>query len=353
MNITKWFGRRVLKTGLAVFVTATICQLLDLPVIFAIITAIVTTEPTAADSIKKGVIRLPAAAIGALFAIVFDMLLGHSALTYAIVSMLTIIACAKLKLDTGTLVATLTAVAMIPGTSDSFTFDFMMRLSGTTIGIIVSTLVNFVVLPPQFGPLVVKKVDYLYDEVANTCNSIVHQLTDTKNQIHHSIYRSLTQELEKAIQLTQFQEDEWKYRKFNDHEKRSFEFLQQKLTLLQQIIFHLGSLSYVNIQSHELAYDEITLLSSAGADLSTMLKDPYHQLTKEHTLIIDQLQNQLSDQTHFVDEQPNTIANVYYELLLIYQLTMEVASITEKERLFSESNATYPKYIFAERVQYD
>lgn len=58
-----WMGPRTLKTAFAVFLSAMICKALGFPVVFAVITAIVTLEPTASDSIKKGMVRFPASAI--------------------------------------------------------------------------------------------------------------------------------------------------------------------------------------------------------------------------------------------------------------------------------------------------
>nr|MCG0057218.1 aromatic acid exporter family protein [Escherichia coli] len=70
-------------------------------------------EPTAADSIKKAFIRFPASAIGAAFAMLYTFLLGVTPLTYMLVAVSTIISCSKLRLHAGTLVATLTGVAML------------------------------------------------------------------------------------------------------------------------------------------------------------------------------------------------------------------------------------------------
>ena len=41
------------KTGIAVFLTVLVCEFFNIPTIFAVITAIVTIEPTATDSIKR------------------------------------------------------------------------------------------------------------------------------------------------------------------------------------------------------------------------------------------------------------------------------------------------------------
>ena len=48
-------GARTIKTGLATFLTALFCLALNLNPIFAILTAIVTIEPTAKASLIKGI----------------------------------------------------------------------------------------------------------------------------------------------------------------------------------------------------------------------------------------------------------------------------------------------------------
>ncbi|MEH7584490.1 aromatic acid exporter family protein, partial [Priestia megaterium] len=76
INVKKFnfLGGRIIKTGIAVFLTALICQAIGWPYMLAVITAIVTIEPTAADSIKKAFIRFPASAIGAAFAMLYTFL---------------------------------------------------------------------------------------------------------------------------------------------------------------------------------------------------------------------------------------------------------------------------------------
>ncbi|MEW4224872.1 aromatic acid exporter family protein [Rossellomorea marisflavi] len=75
-------GGRVAKTGIAVFLTALICELFNWPATFAVITAIVTIEPTATNSIKKAFIRFPASAIGALYAVVLSSFFGDRPTTH-------------------------------------------------------------------------------------------------------------------------------------------------------------------------------------------------------------------------------------------------------------------------------
>ena len=47
------YRARTIKTGLATFLTSLFCLMLDLTPIFAILTAIVTIEPTAKASLKR------------------------------------------------------------------------------------------------------------------------------------------------------------------------------------------------------------------------------------------------------------------------------------------------------------
>ena len=116
--------------------------------IFAILTAIVTIEPTAKASIKKGYKRLPATVIGALFAVVFTYIFGdQSPLSYALAATFTILVCTKFNLQVGTTVAVLTSVAMIPGIHEAYYFNFFSRLLTALIGLVTAGLVNFIILP--------------------------------------------------------------------------------------------------------------------------------------------------------------------------------------------------------------
>ncbi|GAE33788.1 FUSC family protein [Halalkalibacter akibai] len=345
-----WIGPRVIKTGVAVFITALICHLLKLPPTYAVITAIVTTEPTAADSLKKGMIRLPAAALGASFAIAVDFVIGQSALTYALVAMLTIIVCSKLKLDTGTLVATLTAVAMIPGTTDHVLFDFSTRISGTSIGIIVSTFVNFLILPPKFGPILVTKVDELFNKSARNLTSILQSyLHDDPNSHDRTIYyRHLHEELTKAYQLTQFQHDEWRYRRSCEFERRSFGYLQKKLDYLHLILFHIGKICHLRV-NQALSENEQKIIEQSIESFSEVYQDPYHQMTTNHYITVENLKQVRNQQ-----KKPDTfVAQICHELVSLHEVTAELSQITTDERRFSMEEKKYPTYIFKKQLLYD
>jgi uncharacterized membrane protein YgaE (UPF0421/DUF939 family) len=351
MNPFKFVGRRILKTGIAVFITALVCSKLDLPVIFAVITAIVTTEPTAADSLKRGIIRLPAAAIGAGFALMFDLFLGQSALTFALVSMLTILFCHHLKLDNGTLVATLTAVAMIPGFNEGLLSDFVLRLSGTSLGIIISTLVNFAVLPPKFGPLLVQKVNALYEDTAHQLEELTSSILENRENNINLTLRNLHQELDKAYKLSEYQEAEWQYRRRDELEERSFHFLQKKLAQLQKIIFHVGNLSYLNMEG-KLTKDEKNLVLTSVSFINKLCTNILYEnerniaYTQEQIYIV--LKKEIKEKSIYGQKTA-----FLHELLAILECLSKLQKDTREEQTFSENNKNYPAYIFPNQIQYD
>ena len=149
-------------------------MIFNIPTIFAVITAIVTIEPTATDSIKR---TYSLSGLNNWIGICHDfhIFLGHQAISYALAAMFTIVTCQKLRLHAGTLVATLTAVAMIPITANHYFTAFLIRLATTSTGIIVSTLVNFFIFPPHYTKMIldVQRI-YLLKQQILWKNGLLH-----------------------------------------------------------------------------------------------------------------------------------------------------------------------------------
>lgn len=338
LNRFQLLGSRTIKTGISVFITSLVCLLFDLPVIFAVITAIVTIENTAADSIKKAAIRFPASAIGALLAASFFGLFGQSALTYALAATLTIGVCHKLKLDDGILVATITAVAMIPNFDAHYIASFFIRLGTTSLGIIVSTLVNFLLLPPDYSKDIYRNIKELFQESADVLEGTIDKrmrvdIEHTRNM--QKAYRQLTAKLEKTFQLSQFQREEWKYHRHSVKEMKAFQFSQKKLNMLQQIVYHLGNLQYVQVEANSFTKEEKALIRSIISSIAVILRTPSHDIPNGHFEKIDQLDKEF---WHWKEEHiehptkyrhhfpPQTI--LLYELLCLHDVLEELQDIS-------------------------
>jgi uncharacterized membrane protein YgaE (UPF0421/DUF939 family) len=338
----KFLGSRTLKTGISVFLTALICGFFNLPIIFAVITAIVTIEHTAADSIKKAAVRFPASAIGALLATTFYGLFGKGALTFALVAMLTIAVCHKLKLDAGIIVATITATAMIPDFQDQYFVSFITRLGTTSIGIIISTFVNFFLLPPNYSPMIYKNINDLYNHAGLLLKRIISDVTAESKEKTRAIqrsYRQMTAHLEQTHQLSQFQREEWKYHRHTEEEMVAFQLSQRKLAAFQQIAYHLGNLQYVQTKSSDFREDEKQLLLELTEEYVRVLSDPTHTIREKQFEMVHKLDDAFWKwkEDHVVRQTayrhhlpPQTI--LIYELLCFHDVLEELQNLSHKQK---------------------
>ncbi|WP_051353100.1 FUSC family protein [Thalassobacillus devorans] len=346
----KLFGSRTLKTGISVFITALICGFFDWPVIFAVITAIVTIEHTAADSIRKAAIRFPASALGALMATSFYGMFGKGALTYALVAMLTIAVCHKLNLQDGILVATITATAMIPDFQENYIVSFLIRLGTTSIGIVVSSLVNFFLLPPNYFSSIQRNIDRLFSQSADLLELILKDVIGEKHEKRGLInrrYRELTQSIERTHQLSHYQREEWSYHKHTNIDMRAFQFTQKRLDLLQQIIYHLGNLQYIQTDSGDFNHREKHLLGRMIPSFVAILKAPRHHIPEEHFQHISELDHVFWEWKHeHIEHETRYRHHLPPQTVLLYELLCLHDVIEELNQLSSSKHADiYYRYL--------
>ncbi|MRG85555.1 FUSC family protein [Salinibacillus xinjiangensis] len=331
-------GGRTFKTGISVFITTLICQYFHFPAIFAVMTAIVTVEHTAADSIKKAMVRFPASAIGAFLSVSFYSVFGKSAITYALAAMLTIALCHKLKLDEGIVVATLTAIAMIPDFHGNSFDSFIVRLATTTIGIVVSTLVNFFLLPPNYTKYIDSNMENLFERSAKLCTYVNDYLIEAKfnqQQKFKLLYREILREINQTSNFIQFQREEWKYHKFSKENLRRLHYCEKKLTYLKQVIDHMGNLQFIRLKRNAFSEAEKQLIRSIFLSFAGILKTPHHEIPIEHYQWIEKLDDEFWHwkEEHVMNKEqhlpPQTI--VLYELLFLHRVIEELHHITHIE----------------------
>lgn len=336
-------GGRVVKTGIAVFITVLICQLFNFPVIFAAITAIVSIEPTASESIKKGGIRFPAAVIGAAYSMTLTALIGNTAITYALSAMLTIVTCYKLKLDAGILVATLTAVNMIPVTHDHFFIAFLERIATTTIGIVVAAFVNLLILPPHYSGIIAKNTETILHNTREFLQKILdYSLNGKPTKNLHTRFEYLMKSLKKAEQLCENQKEEWRFHHHGKEEIREFHYTHKKLVILKQILYHLGNMMYLPLEQVHWENKErnrmqkMTELIASTLNLQSEGVQP--EVYKEIKRIAKGLRSEiLSIQLLSVEgEEPSQQATfkitICYELLSINKLIHDLYTVWEVEQ---------------------
>lgn len=330
---TRWIGSRVVKTGVAVFLTSLICQLLDWPAVFAVITAIVTIEPTVNDSIKKGLIRFPASAIGSAYAVFFISLFGNSPITYTAAAIFTIITCFKLNLHAGLLVATLTSVAMIEVIHDHYLIAFIIRLGTTTIGLLVSTAVNMFVLPPNYSKRILTNIDHVMattgQELKVIAKDLLFQTNDCAQKIRaQETFANLKQKLDMTDKLLKFQQAEAKFHRLSNVQKEALQEEEEKLNSLRLIHYHIGNLINSPLEQVNWTRGQCDDVVATIQVLAETLEDPALFRIRLHREHIEKLMKQfwqckeseslINKQTHATFFTPEII--ILYELLSIYHL---------------------------------
>ncbi|KAB8125853.1 aromatic acid exporter family protein [Gracilibacillus oryzae] len=329
----KIFGRRVMKTALAVFLTSLICEWIGWPAVFAVITAIVTIEPTVASSIKKGIVRLPASAIGSFYAVVFIYFFGNSPITYTLAALFTIITCYRLGLNAGLLVATLTSVAMIEVIHANLLISFVIRLGTTTVGLLVSTLVNMFVLPPNYTKKISMNYDDLLKQTAEAIGMITKMLIQNDQNVLHKKeaaqrFQKIKVALDKTDELLQYQADEAKYHRLQEDAKQLFKLEQVNAAKLRLVHYHIGNLINTPVKTVCWSKDECEEIMLMVDTLVDFMKYPDHYKAKAYKQQVKKLME------HFWhhnkpqnEEQENVFTSeviILYELLSIYNLTEDI-----------------------------
>lgn len=227
------FGKRLFKTAVAAFITAQICYLLNWPMIFAVIAAIVSIEPTVDASIRKGIIRFPAAALGAAFAMIFDAWLGPQPLTFMLSVLSTIYVCNLLRWNHAIVISTLTSVNMISVSEGDFLMEFVVRLGTTITGIVVSAAVNYLLFRPEYLSEIKTTMTNTYTCIVNQARQVLDKQVRTVN------VDSITASLNSIQRLLEYQFSDIRYKKRSIAELRELIRIQQNLRLLRRIVFYM------------------------------------------------------------------------------------------------------------------
>lgn len=323
-------GSRILKTGIAIFLTATICVWFGWPPVFAVITAIVTIEPTVSDSIKKGLVRFPASAIGSAFAVLFITLFGNSPITYTLAAVATIAVCYRLNLYAGLLVATLTSVAMVEVIHDNFLVSFFIRLGTTTIGLLVSTAVNMLVFPPNYSTDILKSIHSISARAGSmlehTFRTILFDEDETLQE-DRKIVKQLTTEIRKTEKLIHYQRDEASLYPWVRSREAELRMAERQLLFLDNFEYHLNALLRVPLQDIKWTTAERDIIMHAVTALADDLRHAKNYNHEKH-------QGQLKSITDLFWENSKRVPadeamhpslfppefTILYELVTIYDL---------------------------------
>lgn len=326
----RFIGNRVIKTGVSVFVTAVICVWLNWPPVFAVITAIVTIEPTISDSIKKGIVRFPASAIGSAYAVIFIALFGNSPITYTLAAVFTIWTCYKLQLHAGLLVATLTAVAMVEVINSNYLIHFFIRLGTTTTGLLVSTIVNILIYPPDYSDDIAGNIRHIGKRTGSileeTVGNILYNKPEDRKADQTSI-RKLHKKIKRTEELIRFQNDEAQLHPLIKSNKGTYRTAKKRMAFLHTLHYHLDNLIYMPINKISWSSSERDIIMESVSELANVLQRPTHYHTDMHQRQLKQITDLFWEGSEEVTEGDGTNPTkfppefvILYELVSIFNL---------------------------------
>nr|WP_263312826.1 aromatic acid exporter family protein [Mammaliicoccus sp. Marseille-Q6498] len=316
--LTKIIGARIIKTGLATFLTGLICMTLNLNPIFAVITSIVTIEPTAKASLKKAYVRFPASVIGALIAVISTYFFGESPLSFSLAATVTILVCYQLKLMDGMLVAAITAVAMVPVIHEAFVYNFVSRLATTTIGLATAGIVNFIILPPKY----ISQIEDINKTMEQKILEIyIHRLKELllgeyESSISIKNMTSIQQSATKIEQLIKYQKEEYDYHRTKKESKSYIRKVEMSYHTNRLLNAHLLNLIYLPEDTRIIFTEKERL---AILNLIKSYKHLFeHQELIRHKKAASTLKNSVKGIDEFDDNQIKS--HIIYEILMINKI---------------------------------
>lgn len=234
MRIQK-IGMRTVKTAFAVFLTILISQILNLKSpFFAGIAAVTAMQTSVSESFHVGRDRMRGTILGAIIALLFSLVAPENPLFIGIGIMIIIYICNLLQLKKSTQLSTIVFLSIILNYEEGSRIGYALyRTLDTLIGLIIGTLINYFILPPDIENTLIKGMDSLY--------------IYSKDMIEEIIFNEQKNSLEKFKEDLITMDEDYKIlkrdNKLNLHETCNISGFQRVLKLFETIYYHLGILS--------------------------------------------------------------------------------------------------------------
>jgi hypothetical protein len=146
------FGRRTLKTVIAVMLSLFVAQLLGLePPVFAAIAAALSVQPTSKRSYRYAVEQIQANIVGVIVSIVIVSFFGATLYSIALAIMIVIGLNLFFKWENSIPLSIVTVIFIMESPSDDFLIYALNRFAVTFLGILIASSINIVLLPPKYA----------------------------------------------------------------------------------------------------------------------------------------------------------------------------------------------------------
>ncbi|MBB6449096.1 uncharacterized membrane protein YgaE (UPF0421/DUF939 family) [Geomicrobium halophilum] len=245
INLTLISGK-LFKVSLSACISIALCIQLQLSPTFALITALLAFDSTAIDAMQRGWGRLLAACFGALFALVFFYTLGAHPIIYICTLVSILAACQYFKIGGFTVIASITAISMVPTMFGHHIIEYIGRVMSTLIGIMISTIVNLVISLPNHTPLLFKMIEQYWRQVLHIITVIIdHETNQTKNisqAVCWSQYDAIHAKLQRLHRIAKNQRRQWKLHPAPLMEQKDLDLIEEHIQTMNRLLDHMNLL---------------------------------------------------------------------------------------------------------------
>ncbi|NRD78225.1 aromatic acid exporter family protein [Bacillus sp. BRMEA1] len=222
-------GARILKTGIAIVLSLYLGKLFHSPSpVFAAIAAIFAIQPTIYRSYLTIIEQFQGNIIGALFAVIFVLLIGNHFIVIGLAAIIVIILNLKLKLENTIGLSLVTLISIMETPGGNFIQFAEIRFFTIMLGVFSAFVVNLVFMPPKYE-------NKLYFKIAGTTEEIIRwiRLSIRHDYDHHRLKTDIQTLKENISMMDQFYT---LYKEERGYFKRDQLEKSRKLVLYRQMI---------------------------------------------------------------------------------------------------------------------
>lgn len=170
-------GARTLKSGIAVFISLILPNLLGIPeaTVLSGISAVAVMQQSVKRSYDQFLNRITANTLGGFLAIIASYYFGTQFFVIAVTVIILIAMLHQFNLDSSISLAAVTLIVIMLNDTDQIVMSAVIRVIGTIIGVTCSFLVNQFVLPPKYDEVLYKKMVLQTDEIAKLLRSALRK----------------------------------------------------------------------------------------------------------------------------------------------------------------------------------
>jgi uncharacterized membrane protein YgaE (UPF0421/DUF939 family) len=270
-------GARTIKTGIAVALTVFLVNILETRIDaveynivgMAAITAIIGMQPSIKGSLETFKKRVIATFIGTIVAFILALTIGLNALNLGIGIIAIILICLKLGLNESIRFALITLVAVGTYHNDFNIMQVVYRVSGMLTGLIVSTGLNIIFMPPDYTEDLKTKINDLRIKFENLYEDIINDIL-REEKVEKEVIKNNRQIIRDELDDTRdiysllIEDVLPKNKKMIKHYRRSINAIQSNLERLtaihRSIIYMPGGSQYSKIRQNLYRYLEYLLI---------------------------------------------------------------------------------------------